>query len=216
MAYTFDHIFDCNTSQKEIYEQVGKPIVDSIFEGFNGTIFAYGQTNSGKTFTMQGPDLQDKILKGVTPRVTNTIFQHIESACENTEFMVKVSILEIYMEQLRDLLDKNINKKLTIKTDKVKGTFVDNLVECYVSTEEEFQNLIRIGSNNRRIERTNMNEVSSRSHLITIIQVKQNNTKKNICKTGKLYLVDLAGSERFSRTQAEGKVMEESKLINLS
>ena len=130
--------------------------------------------------------------------------------------MVKVSILEIYMEQLRDLLDKNTNKKLTIKTDKVKGTFVDNLVECYVSTEEEFQNLIRIGSNNRRIERTNMNEVSSRSHLITIIQVKQNNTKKNICKTGKLYLVDLAGSERFSRTQAEGKVMEESKLINLS
>merc|ERR1711957_495891 len=119
---------------------------------------------------MQGPDLQDKILKGVTPRVTNTIFQHIESACENTEFMVKVSILEIYMEQLRDLLDKNTNKKLTIKTDKVKGTFVDNLVECYVSTEEEFQNLIRIGSNNRRIERTNMNEVSSRSHLITIIQ----------------------------------------------
>ena len=165
---------------------------------------------------MQGPDLQDKTLKGVTPRVVNTIFKHIEDAEESTEFMVKVSILEIYMEQLRDLLDKNVNKKLNIKTDKVKGTFVDNLVECYVSSEEEFQNLIRIGSSNRKIERTNMNEVSSRSHLITIIQVKQNNLKKNICKTGKLYQVDLAGSERFNRTQAEGKVMEESKLINLS
>lgn len=136
---------------------------------------------------MQGPDLQDKTLKGVTPRVVNTIFKHIEDAEESTEFMVKVSILEIYMEQLRDLLDKNVNKKLNIKTDKVKGTFVDNLVECYVSSEEEFQNLIRIGSSNRKIERTNMNEVSSRSHLITIIQVKQNNLKKNICKTGKLY-----------------------------
>ena len=216
MAFTFDHIFNCNTSQKEVFEVVGKPVINSIFEGFNGTIFAYGQTNSGKTFTMQGPSLQDNSLRGITPRIVSSIFKNIESAEESTEFMVKVSILEIYMENLRDLLDANVVKKLNIKTDKNRGTFVDGLVECYVSSGEEFLNLITVGASNRKIERTNMNEVSSRSHLIINIQVKQNNTKQNICKTGKLYLVDLAGSERVSRTGARGQVLEESKLINKS
>jgi kinesin family protein 5 len=216
MAFTFDHIFNCNTSQKEVFEVVGKPVINSIFEGFNGTIFAYGQTNSGKTFTMQGPSLQDNSLRGITPRIVSSIFKHIENAEESTEFMVKVSILEIYMENLRDLLDANVVKKLNIKTDKNRGTFVDGLVECYVSSGEEFLNLITVGASNRKIERTNMNEVSSRSHLIINIQVKQNNTKQNICKTGKLYLVDLAGSERVSRTGARGQVLEESKLINKS
>jgi kinesin family protein 5 len=82
---------------------VAKPVVDSIFQGFNGTIFAYGQTNSGKTFTMQGPDLNDTALRGITPRVVSEIFRNIENAEDCVEFMVKVSIMEIYMETLRDL-----------------------------------------------------------------------------------------------------------------
>lgn len=103
-----------------------------------------------------------------------------------------------------------------VRSDKTSGTCIDGLVECYVSSEDEFQNLIRIGANNRKSDRTNMNDLSSRSHLIIIIQVKQNNTKSNVCKIGKLNLVDLAGSERVGRTGASGLTLEESKNINKS
>jgi kinesin family protein 5 len=109
-----------------------------------------------------------------------------------------------------------VGKKLVVRSDKTSGTCIDGLVECYVSSEDEFQNLIRIGANNRKIDRTNMNDLSSRSHLIIIIQVKQNNTKSNVCKIGKLNLVDLAGSERVGRTGASGLTLEESKNINKS
>ena len=215
-GYTFDHVFDHNSSQKEIFEIVGRPTVSSVFEGFNATIFAYGQTSSGKTFTMSGPNLKDASQKGLTPRIVSSIFKHIENSEETHEFMVKLSILEIYMENLRDLLDTNSQKKLTIKTDLDNGVNVENQTECYIGSEPEFQKQIRIGHQNRKCDRTNMNEFSSRSHLIVKITLKQNDTKKNICKSSKQYLVDLAGSERVSKTGAEGKILEESKNINKS
>mmetsp|Transcript_33097 Transcript_33097/g.38016 ORF Transcript_33097/g.38016 Transcript_33097/m.38016 type:complete len:108 (+) Transcript_33097:376-699(+) len=105
MKFVFDRVFNMDTTQVEIYEFAALPIVESVLEGFNGTIFAYGQTSSGKTHTMQGVDINNPITKGIIPRIVNHIFQQIDEASEDIEFTVKVSMIEIYMERIRDLLD---------------------------------------------------------------------------------------------------------------
>ncbi|CAI2383817.1 unnamed protein product [Moneuplotes crassus] len=98
--FTFDRVFDINSSQIEVYNQAAKPIIESVMEGFNGTVFAYGQTGSGKTFTMQGPDIEDIESQGIVPRMVRTVFNRIENSSENIEFTVKVSMMEIYMEKV--------------------------------------------------------------------------------------------------------------------
>ena len=92
-----------NSEQKEVYDYAARPIIDSVLDGFNGTIFAYGQTSSGKTHTMQGPDISDIEMKGIIPRMVKTVFSRIENADENIEFTVKVSMCEIYNEKIKDL-----------------------------------------------------------------------------------------------------------------
>ena len=107
--YTFDKTFDTNATQLEIYDTAVLPIVESCLEGYNGTIFAYGQTSSGKTHTMLGPDIDNDFEKGIIPRMVAGFFNRIESAPEEIEFTVKVSFIEIYNEKIRDLLDPKKN-----------------------------------------------------------------------------------------------------------
>jgi kinesin family protein 5 len=129
------------------------------------------------------------------------VFDSIAGFYENVEFRIKVSLVELYMEKLKDLLDSN-KVDLKIRSDKKRGIFIEDLTENYISSMEEVYKLIEIARNFRSIAATNMNERSSRSHMIFILTISQNNTVDLTAKTGKLYLVDLAGSEKISKTGA--------------
>jgi hypothetical protein len=212
--FSFDKVFDVNSTQQQVYMDSAKPIVDSVLEGFNGTIFAYGQTSSGKTHTMQGI-IDDPEAEGIIPRMIRNVFSHIMNSSEDIEFTVKVSMIEIYMEKIRDLIDISRNN-LNIREDRAKGLYIEDLSEHYVGGETEVLELMKVGSENRAIAATNMNEHSSRSHSIFIMTIHQNNVKDLVAKTGKLYLVDLAGSEKISKTGATGSVLDEAKMINKS
>jgi len=184
--------------------------------GFNGTIIAYGQTASGKTYTMEGKGKGNQGLRGIIPRMVDNIFNYIEESPDHIEFMVKLSIIEIYMEELRDLLNPEKKKRMKIRTDSNNGVYVEHLTEVYVSSPEEVFNFLKIGRKNRSVGRTNMNMVSSRSHLLVNLTLIQNDNKKQIVKKGKLMMVDLAGSEKVSKSGAEGKTLQETRQINQS
>ena len=211
----FDHVFDSNSTQKEVYDLAAKPIIDSVLEGFNGTIFAYGQTSSGKTHTMQGPSIENIELQGVIPRMVRTVFNRIDAASDTIEFSVKVSMIEIYMEKIRDLMDPS-KDNLKVHEEKGKGVYMADLTEQYITTEREVYQIMKQGNSNRSTASTLMNAESSRSHSIFILTVTQNNLEDLSQKTGRLYLVDLAGSEKISKTGAAGQVLEEAKMINKS
>ena len=213
--FNFDNIFPPNTTQSEIYDSSAKEIISSVLNGYNGTIFAYGQTSSGKTYTMTG-ELDNAEKEGIIPRMIHHVFHEILcSDNSNIEYTVKVSIIEIYMEKIKDLIDISKNN-LQIHESKEKGVYIDNLSEYYVSNENEVYDYIKIGNQNRTVSSTNMNDTSSRSHSIVIMSIIQRNIKDNAIKTGKLYLVDLAGSEKLTKTGAEGITLEEAKMINKS
>ena len=213
--FNFDNIFPPNTTQSEIYDSSAKEIISCVLNGYNGTIFAYGQTSSGKTYTMTG-ELDNAEKEGIIPRMIHHVFHEILcSDNSNIEYTVKVSIIEIYMEKIKDLIDISKNN-LQIHESKEKGVYIDNLSEYYVSNENEVYDYIKIGNQNRTVSSTNMNDTSSRSHSIVIMSIIQRNIKDNAIKTGKLYLVDLAGSEKLTKTGAEGITLEEAKMINKS
>ena len=136
------------------------------------------------------------------------VFESINKSSENVEFRIKVSIVELYMEKLRDLMDSH-KIDLKIRSDKKKGIYIENLTEIYISTPEEIYELMEVARNTRSIASTNMNERSSRSHMLFILTISQNNLDDMSAKTGKLYLVDLAGSEKIGKTGAEGKTLDE-------
>lgn len=213
-TYQFDHILKPNISQENVYNKAAKNIVKDVLNGYNGTIFAYGQTSSGKTHTMEGV-MSDQQLHGIMPRIINDIFQHIYSMEENLEFHIKVSYFEIYMDKIRDLLDVS-KVNLAVHEDKNRVTYVKGATERFVSSPEEVFEVIEQGKSNRHIAVTNMNEHSSRSHSVFLIQVKQENMETQKKLLGKLYMVDLAGSEKVSKTGAEGTVLDEAKNINKS
>ncbi|XP_034430518.1 LOW QUALITY PROTEIN: kinesin heavy chain-like [Hippoglossus hippoglossus] len=212
--YVFDRVFAPNTEQVQVYDTCAKQIVRDVLGGYNGTIFAYGQTASGKTHTMEG-NLHDPPLMGIIPRISRDIFDHIYSMDENLEFHIKVSYFEIYLDKIRDLLDvSKIN--LAVHEDKNRVPFVKGCTERFVSSPDEVMDVIDEGKANRHVAVTNMNEHSSRSHSIFQINIKQENVETETKLSGKLYLVDLAGSEKVSKTGAEGAVLDEAKNINKS
>ncbi len=144
-----------------------------------------------------------------------TVFDYISETPDHIEFTVKVSIIEIYMERIRDLLNpKKVNLK--VREDKTKGIYIEDVTESYVSDEKDVYDFMRYGHNNRATSTTNMNESSSRSHCIFMMTIHQSNLLEMSAKTGKLYLVDLAGSEKVAKTGAIGQVLEEAKEINKS
>ncbi|KAF3857879.1 hypothetical protein F7725_011080 [Dissostichus mawsoni] len=212
--YMFDRVFQSNTTQEQVYNACAQKIVKDVLEGYNGTIFAYGQTSSGKTHTMEG-NLHDTDGMGIIPRIVQDIFNYIYSMDENLEFHIKVSYFEIYLDKIRDLLDVS-KTNLSVHEDKNKVPYVKGCTERFVCSPEEVMETIDEGKSNRHVAVTNMNEHSSRSHSIFQINVKQENTQTEHKLSGKLYLVDLAGSEKVSKTGAEGALLDEAKNINKS
>ncbi|XP_043510969.1 kinesin heavy chain isoform X1 [Frieseomelitta varia] len=213
-VYLFDKVFKPNATQDKVYNEAARSIVTDVLAGYNGTIFAYGQTSSGKTHTMEGV-IGDPNKQGIIPRIVNDIFNHIYGMEENLEFHIKVSYFEIYMDKIRDLLDVS-KVNLSVHEDKNRVPFVKGATERFVSSPEEVFEVIEEGKSNRHIAVTNMNEHSSRSHSVFLINVKQENLENQKKLSGKLYLVDLAGSEKVSKTGAEGTVLDEAKNINKS
>ncbi|XP_065053066.1 kinesin heavy chain-like isoform X2 [Rhopilema esculentum] len=213
-GFTFDKVFRPSSSQELVYTETAKPIVSDVLAGYNGTIFAYGQTASGKTHTMEGV-IGDQHWQGIIPRIIQDIFNYIYTMDENLEFHIKVSYYEIYLDRIRDLLDVT-KTNLAVHEDRNRVPYVKGASERFVSSPEEVMEVIAEGKANRHIAVTNMNEHSSRSHSIFLINVKQENTETQKKLSGKLYLVDLAGSEKVSKTGAEGTVLDEAKNINKS
>jgi kinesin family protein 5 len=192
---------------------VGAPIVESVFEGFNGSILVYGQTSSGKTHTMLGGPGQQG--QGLVSRMSAEVFARIRKSPEHMEFQIKLSVCEIYNEKVRDLLDL-AKKDLKVREDFKKNVFIEDLTERYAGAEEEVEGLLQAAITNRATGSTNINERSSRSHMLVLLTLHQKDLREKTARTGKLCLADLAGSERVSKTGAVGEQLREAKKINAS
>ncbi|KAL7628118.1 Kinesin heavy chain [Parahypoxylon ruwenzoriense] len=214
-TFTFDRVFDMQGKQAEIFDYSIKPTVDDILNGYNGTVFAYGQTGAGKSYTMMGTSIEDEHGKGITPRIVEQIFSSIMSSPPTIEYTVRVSYMEIYMERIRDLLAPQ-NDNLPVHEEKNRGVYVKGLLEIYVSSVDEVFEVMKRGGAARAVAATNMNQESSRSHSIFVITVTQKNLETGSMKSGQLFLVDLAGSEKVGKTGASGQTLEEAKKINKS
>lgn len=204
-----------DSQQPDIFDYSIRPTVDDILNGYNGTVFAYGQTGAGKSYTMMGSDIEDDTGKGIIPRIIEQIFASILTSPSNIEYTVRVSYMEIYMERIRDLLVPQ-NDNLPVHEEKSRGVYVKGLLEVYVSSVQEVYEVMRRGGNARAVAATNMNQESSRSHSIFVVTITQKNLESGSAKSGQLFLVDLAGSEKVGKTGASGQTLEEAKKINKS
>ena len=204
-----------NSRQSDVFDFSIKSTVDDILNGYNGTVFAYGQTGAGKSYTMMGTDIDNDEGRGVIPRIVEQIFASILSSPETIEYTVRVSYMEIYMERIRDLLAPH-NDNLPVHEEKNRGVYVKGLLEIYVSSVQEVFEVMRRGGSSRAVAATNMNQESSRSHSIFVITITQKNVETGSAKSGQLFLVDLAGSEKVGKTGASGQTLEEAKKINKS
>jgi kinesin family member 5 len=202
-----------SSKQIDIFDFSIRSTVEDVMNGYNGTVFAYGQTGAGKSFTMMG-DMDDIEFKGVIPRIMEQIFDAIMTASSTIEFTVGIGYMEIYMERIRDLMAPS-NDNLPIN-EGPRGPFVKGLREIFVSSVDEVYQALHIGQRSRATASTNMNLESSRSHSIFVVTIKQKDTSSGTEKVGTLYLVDLAGSEKVGKTGASGQTLEEAKKINKS
>ncbi|XP_053500140.1 kinesin-like protein KIF3B isoform X4 [Ictalurus furcatus] len=216
-VFTFDSVYDWNSKQVDLYDETFRPLVDSVLLGFNGTIFAYGQTGTGKTYTMEGVR-NDPEKRGVIPNSFEHIFTHI-SRSQNQQYLVRASYLEIYQEEIRDLLAKDQSRRLELKERPDTGVYVKDLSSFVTKSVREIEHVMNVGNQNRSVGSTNMNEHSSRSHAIFVITIECSELGpdgENHIRVGKLNLVDLAGSERQTKTGAQGERLKEATKINLS
>ncbi|XP_055253152.1 kinesin-like protein KIF17 isoform X2 [Moschus berezovskii] len=215
--FTFDGAYYMDHFTEQIYNEIAYPLVEGVTEGYNGTIFAYGQTGSGKSFTMQGlPD--PACQRGIIPRAFEHVFESVQCA-ENTKFLVRASYLEIYNEDVRDLLGPDAKQKLELKEHPEKGVYVKGLSMHTVHSVAQCERIMETGWKNRSVGYTLMNKDSSRSHSIFTISIEiyaVDERGKDHLRAGKLNLVDLAGSERQSKTGAAGERLKEATKINLS
>ncbi|XP_078494283.1 chromosome-associated kinesin KIF4 isoform X1 [Ciona intestinalis] len=219
-AFTFDYVFDPKVNQSTVYTKSIAPLIDGIFAGYNGTVLAYGQTGSGKTYTMGSAhcvsqtDVTD-LTSGVIPRVIKDIFEGIKSR-QNFEFLVKVSYVEIYKEDVQDLLcSSRSHQNLNIREKSDGSMQIIGLSEVLVSSPTETLEYMEVGNSARSTASTAMNSTSSRSHAIFTIVLESrslNDPDEHTCS--KFHLVDLAGSERIKRTKAQGDRLQEGIKIN--
>ncbi|KAL9102512.1 MAG: hypothetical protein Q9163_002347 [Psora crenata] len=224
-TYHFDKVFSPAADQSMIYDDVVKPILDEMLQGYNCTIFAYGQTGTGKTYTMSG-DMSDTLglisdSAGIIPRVLHSLFSRLEG--DDGETSVKCSFIELYNEELRDLLSLDDSVKLKIYEDgQKKGhavTLVQGMEEAYIKTAGDGIKLLQAGSHKRQVAATKCNDLSSRSHTVFTVTAyikRTTETGEEFVSAGKLNLVDLAGSENIQRSGAENKRAAEAGLINKS
>lgn len=228
--FIFDAVANVDSTQKDIFEMVGLPLVENCMEGFNSSIFAYGQTGSGKTYTMWGPtyDLSGDQFpnkdRGLTPRVFEQLFARIEeeeakNIDKQLRYQCRCSFLEIYNEQITDLLEPS-RRNLQIREDTKTGVYVENLTEEYVSSVADVKQLALRGLANRRVGTTSMNAESSRSHSVftCVLESRCKCTSSGLSslRTSRINLVDLAGSERQKLTGAVGERLKEAGNINRS
>ncbi|KAF5740063.1 P-loop containing nucleoside triphosphate hydrolases superfamily protein isoform 1 [Tripterygium wilfordii] len=212
--FKFDHVFKPEDDQDAVFAQT-KPIVTSVLDGYNVCIFAYGQTGTGKTFTMEGTPEN----RGVNYKTLEELFRISGERNGIIRYELSVSMLEVYNEKIKDLLVENSNhtsKKLEIK-QAAEGTHeVPGLVEAHVRSTEEVWELLKSGSRVRSVGSTNANELSSRSHCLLRVTIKGDNLVNDQKTKSHLWLVDLAGSERVGKIDVEGERLKESQFINKS
>ncbi|KAI5617039.1 kinesin-like protein KIF3C [Silurus asotus] len=216
-TFTFDAVYDAGSKQSDLYDESVRPLVDSVLRGFNGTVLAYGQTGTGKTYTMQGEWLEAE-RRGIMPSSFEHIFTHI-SRSQNQQYLVRASYLEIYQEEIRDLLTSDHSKRLELKESPESGVYVRDLSSYVAKNVKEMEHVLNAGNRTRSVGATDMNERSSRSHAIFSVTVECSQPGpdgRNHIRVGKLNLVDLAGSERQSKTGARGERLKEATKINLS
>lgn len=213
--YTFDYAYDEDSSQEDIYKSSVCHIIDNIIDGYNCTIFAYGATGAGKTYSMFGTDSSP----GIIPQSLSNLFNEIERL-EDKEILIKIWYLEIYNEVLRDLIKPNNEDQLDIREDPTRGSIVNGITEVIVSKTNEILSIIKKANKNRTTESTNANEASSRSHAVLQVSVeikdKSNSGIQLETRYSKFSLIDLAGSERASATQNKGIRLIEGANINRS
>ncbi|KAM9207097.1 kinesin-like protein KIF27 isoform 2-T2 [Dugong dugon] len=225
-VFTFDYVFGKSSTQDEVYNMCIKPLVLSLIEGYNATVFAYGQTGSGKTYTIGGGHVASVVegQKGIIPRAIQEIFQNI-SENPNIDFKIKVSYIEVYKEELRDLLELETSMKdLHIREDEKGNTVIVGAKECLVESADDVLSLLELGNAARHTGTTQMNEHSSRSHAIFTISICQVEKSVEAAEDGswqsprhilsKFHFVDLAGSERVTKTGNTGERFKESIQIN--
>lgn len=227
-TYTFDMVFGASTKQIDVYRSVVCPILDEVIMGYNCTIFAYGQTGTGKTFTMEGERSPNEVytweedpLAGIIPRTLHQIFEKLTD--NGTEFSVKVSLLEIYNEELFDLLNpsSDVSERLQMFDDprNKRGVIIKGLEEITVHNKDEVYQILEKGAAKRTTAATLMNAYSSRSHSVFSVTIHMKETTidgEELVKIGKLNLVDLAGSENIGRSGAVDKRAREAGNINQS
>ncbi|KAI3626462.1 hypothetical protein CBS9595_001823 [Malassezia furfur] len=225
-TYTFDHVFSAEADQGMVYQDVVSGVLDEVLLGYNCTVFAYGQTGTGKTHTMEG-DLASYMGTfapdaGIIPRTLFRLFHVLRARTD--EFSVHMSFVELYNEELRDLLSAESptplqSSALRMYEDKQKGVVLQGLEEIPLTSAEHGLRLLRRGSQKRHIAATRCNESSSRSHCVFTLHVHVKETGargEEVLRTGKLNLVDLAGSENIGRSGAENKRAREAGMINQS
>ncbi|KAH3759814.1 kinesin family member 15 [Pelomyxa schiedti] len=223
--FPFDYVAGPDTSQREIFEVMGKPLTSQCFQGYNGTLLAYGQTGSGKTFTILGgvneqgeENFEDR---GICPRALQHLFGLLESQPSNSDgkpnFLCKCTMIEIYNENIKDLFDPS-SGLLRLREDQKLGVHIEGVSEKVITTWEEAYIFLKKGSRSRTVGRTDMNENSSRSHCVFTIDTKFRVMKNNVesWRYTKLHIVDLAGSERQKSTGATGSRLREASNINNS
>ena len=222
-TYAFDFAFDKNTSQKEIFENSTKFLIEGVVNGYNATVFAYGATGAGKTYTMLGNENNP----GIMPLTLKELFNKVNSF-NDRNYKLKFWYLEIYNENIRDLLkfynkyNNNLNDEnefLDLREDPIKGIIINNITEINIYNSNDMFKILKRGNRNRTQEATGANETSSRSHAILQISIEYKEKNSGIdfeIKYSKLSLIDLAGSERASQTQNKGIRLIEGGNINKS
>ncbi|EXB80276.1 Kinesin-like protein KIF15 [Morus notabilis] len=224
--FTFDHVACDTISQESLFRVAGLPMVENCLSGYNSCMFAYGQTGSGKTYTMMGEinEIEGKLNEdcGLTPRIFEHLFKRIMAEEESRrdeqlKYSCKCSFLEIYNEQITDLLEPS-STNLQLREDLKKGVHVENLTEYNVRNVNDVVKLLLQGAANRKVAATYMNSESSRSHSVFTCTIESRWGKDSMThfRFARLNLVDLAGSERQKSSGAEGDRLKEAANINKS
>ncbi|XP_026223487.1 kinesin-like protein KIF1B isoform X3 [Anabas testudineus] len=227
-TFSFDYSYWSHTtpedssfaSQKLVYNDIGKEMLEHAFEGYNVCIFAYGQTGAGKSYTMMGK--QEEGQEGIIPMLCEDLFEKIneDSNKEDLSYSVEVSYMEIYCERVRDLLNPKNKGNLRVREHPLLGPYVEDLSKLAVTSYTDIADLMDAGNKARTVAATNMNETSSRSHAVFTIVFTQrkhdSETDLSTEKVSKISLVDLAGSERADSTGAKGTRLKEGANINKS
>ncbi|KAI8358790.1 hypothetical protein B0O80DRAFT_441452 [Mortierella sp. GBAus27b] len=223
-TFTYDCVGGEQTTQEQVFNDVGKTIVEQCIKGYNGTIFAYGQTGSGKTYTMQGPSdmaiISDHKERGIIPRCFEYLFKLIEQQEQldsTVKYLCRASYIEIYNETIYDLLDRSA-PALAIREDIKRGVYVDGAAEESIHSPKDAYRAIARGAANRHTSATSMNKESSRSHSVLTLTIQSMKMVDGInhIRESRFNLVDLAGSERQKQASTEGARLKEAGNINRS